>query len=431
MKINNSKLAIFGGPKTFNNVVSRYNTIGKEEINAVSKVIKSGVLSCFLGEFDKDFFGGPKVLEFEKRCSKYFKVKHAITVNSWSSGLTAAVGAIGISPGDEVIVPTMTMTATSTAVLHWNAIPVFADIDPKTFTIDPKSILKRITPLTKAIICVDFFGQSANMHKILKIAKKYKLKVISDTAQAICSKYKNQYSGTLADIGGYSLNYHKHIHTGEGGILVTDNDELALRLKMIRNHAEAVVEGFKIKNIENMIGFNFRMGEIEAAIGIEQLKKVKKLVNEKIKWANFLNQGLKDLKGLTLPYIAKYSTHAYYAYPMLINSKKIGVSRDIVYKALIAEGIPGLSMSFKLLHLLPIYQNKIAYGNKGYPWVKSNYKGKVNYEYGICPNIEKIIENNYLNLGLSLYNFKHKDLENIIYAFKKVWLNIHELKKYN
>ena len=425
---NNNKLALFGGPKTFKEKVIITNTIGKEEISAVNAVMKSGVLSKFLGEYDSDFFGGPKVLEFEDKICKFFKVKHAITVNPWSSGLTVAVGAIGIEPGDEVIVPTWTMTASATAILHWNAIPVFADIELDTFNVDPKSIKKNITKRTKAIMSVDIFGHSANMIEILKIAKKYNLKVISDTAQAICSKYHGKYSGTLSDIGGFSFNYHKHIHTGEGGVLITNDDKLALKMKMIRNHAEAVVSDFKIKNISNMIGNNFRMGEIEAAIGICQLRKLKKIVLSKQKQANLLIKGLKNLKGLRLPKTLKGCTHSYYAFPMLVNEKITGVTRDKIYDALIAEGVPALAKDYSKLHLLPIYQKKIAYGTKGYPWTGDNYKGKVNYKKGICPNAEFISEKSYINFGICLYELNNKKIDKIIDSFHKVWSNLDKLK---
>ena len=162
---------------------------------------------------------------------------------------------------------------------------------------------------------MDIFGHPANMSDLLNIANKYGLKIISDSAQAPVP-FKDKHTGTIADIGGYSLNYHKHIHTGEGGILVTDDDKLAERLRLIRNHAEAVVGAKGEENIVNMIGYNFRLGEIESAIGIEQLKKLNHLLEKRQDAATKLNEGLKDLLGLQLHTAASNCTHAYYLYPL-------------------------------------------------------------------------------------------------------------------
>ena len=210
----NDKLAILGGPKVIQKEFRRYNPIGAEEVEAAKSVVESGVLSKFLGCWDPDLYGGPKVQEFERVCEDYFEVKYAVTVSSWTSGLITAVGAIGIEPGDEVIVSPWTMCASATAILHWNAIPVFADIEPETFCLDPAAIEYNISPYTRAIMAVDIFGHSANMDQLNAIAAKHGLKVISDTAQAPGAIYKGKYAGTLAKVGGYSLNYHKHIHTG-------------------------------------------------------------------------------------------------------------------------------------------------------------------------------------------------------------------------
>lgn len=424
---NSQQLALFGGPKSINQAFKPYNSIGGEEVDAARKVIESGVLSQFLGVWHEDFYGGPKVREFERQCADYFGVRHAVTVNSWTSGLIAAVGAIGIEPGDEVIVTPWTMCASATAILHWNAIPVFADIDPRTFNLDPKSVEANITPYTKAIMAVDIFGLSADMDALLAIAAKHGLKVISDTAQSPGALYRGSYAGTLAHVGGYSLNYHKHIHTGEGGILVTDDDDIAERLQLIRNHAEVVVGDKGVTDLRNMIGYNFRLGEIECAIGIEQLKKLARQVESRQRLAQRLSRGLQDLPGLLTPLVPEGSTHVYYIFPMVLDVAALGVSRERIHAALRAEGLE-TSPRYQNIHLLPMYQKKIAYGSKGFPWNSPYCQREVDYRKGICPVAEQLNDESFLGFGMCTYDLIDADIDLIITTFRKVWSNLDALR---
>ena len=417
-------LAILGGPKTITAPFVRYNSIGQEEVQAVKHVVESGVLSQFLGCWEPDFYGGPKVQEFERACKAHFGVKHAITVNSWTSGLIAAVGAIGIEPGDEIIVSPWTMCASATAILHWNAIPVFADIEPDTFCLDLKSVEANITPYTKAIMAVDIFGHSVDMDALMAIARKHGLKVISDSAQAPGAMYKGKYAGTLADVGGYSLNYHKHIHAGEGGILVTDDDELAERMRLIRNHAEAVVGPKGVINLSNMMGYNFRLGEIECAIGIEQLKKLKGLVASRQHAAERLTSGLSRLKGLRTPIVKSGCTHVYYVYAMVLDEGVTRVSSHRIAEALKSEGVPGIATSYQNIHLLPMYQQKVAYGSKGFPWTSDICRREVDYRKGICPVAERLQESSFLALGLCMHKYSDEEVDLIVASFEKVWRSL-------
>jgi perosamine synthetase len=423
---NKETLALLGGTKTIQSGFKRYNSIGEEEVQAAKRVIESGVLSQYLGAWHEDFYGGPKVREFERKCQDFFRVKHAVTVNSATSGLIAAVGAIGIEPGDEIIVSPWTMCASATAILHWNAIPVFADIDPQTFCLDPKSVEANITPYTKAIMAVDIFGQPADMDALSAIAVKHGLKLISDSAQAPSAIYKGKYAGTLANVGCFSLNYHKHIHTGEGGILVTEDDELAERLRLIRNHAEAVVGDKGEINLTNMIGYNFRLGEIECAIGIEQLKKLDHFVATRQRIAGRLSFGLQSLSGLRIPVVRPNCTHVYYVYPLVLDARALGVSRDRIQAALNAEGIP-VSNRYQNLHLLPTFQRKIAYGSKGFPWTSDICKRDVDYSKGICPVAEELNDSTFLGFGICAYDLGEPEVDLIVQAFKKVWANLHLL----
>lgn len=423
-----NKLAIFGGNKTISEKVKIHNSIGKEEVNIVNRVMKTGKLSAFYGTWGKGFYGGKYVQKFEKSCIRYFKTKYAISVNSWTSGLIAAVGALDINPGDEIIVSPWSMCASATSILHWNAIPIFADIDKDTFNLDPKDVEKKITKRTKAIMSIDIFGHSAPIKELNKIAKKYKLSIISDSAQSPGAKYFKKFTGTITDIGGISLNYHKHINTGEGGVIFTNNKKLAERMYLIRNHAEAVVNKKKVESLSNLVGYNFRMGELEAAIGIEQLKKLNKIIKQKQLLAKILKKGLSNLKGLKLPIIKKNCSHVYYVFPMQINSKETGVHRNKIYKALVAEGIQGLQINFTHIPRLPIFENKIAYGSSGFPWSLNQYSKKVKYGKGICPVADEMLDSKYLGLLLCSYDFQKKDAKNIIKAFHKVWNKLNLLK---
>ena len=421
------KLALFGGDKTIKTTFKKYNSMGPEEILAAKKVIESGVLSQFLGAWHEDFYGGPKVKEFERQAANYFGVKHAVTVNSWTSGLVAAVGAVGVEPGDEVIVTPWSMSASATAILHWNAIPVFADVDPDTYNLDPKSIEKNITPHTKAIMVADIFGQAADMDEIMALAALYNLKVISDTAQGPGAMYKGRFAGTCAHVGGFSLNYHKHIHTGEGGILVTDDDQIAERLQLIRNHAEVVVGDKGVGDLSNMVGHNFRLGEIECAIGIEQLKKLRGFIESRQVLAEALTDGIKGLKGLKTPVVRSDRTHVYYVYAMQLDVQMLGVSRDRICDALAAEGVT-VSRKYQNIHLLPMYQKKIAFGSKGFPWTSDICHRDVSYSKGICPVAEELNDSTYLGFGMCVYDLTKDDVDLIARAFKKVWAQMETLK---
>ena len=426
--MNKNDLALLGGKKYINKPFKKYAPLGQDEVEAAKAVVESGVLSQFIGGWDKDFLGGPKVKEFERAWEQYFNVKHAVTVNSWTSGLVAAVGAIGIEPGDEIIVTPWTMCASATAIINWNAIPIFADIDQQTFNLDPQSVVDNINPKTKAIMAVDIFGQSCDIEALRKIASAYNLKLIGDTAQAPGAFRNGRYAGTLGDVGGFSLNYHKHIHTGEGGVLVTDDDNIAEKLQMIRNHAEAVVKGKGVSDLRNMVGYNFRLGEIECAIGIEQLHKLESLVCSRQAAAERLTVGLSDLPGLQTPKVEIGNTHVYYVYGMILDPTTLGVSRDKIFEALVAEGIEGLMPGYANIHLLPMYQEKQAYGSHGFPWSAEFSRKDISYSKGICPVAEKLQDETFLGFEMCLHDLDVDAIDQIVGAFHKVWKNLAFLK---
>jgi dTDP-4-amino-4,6-dideoxygalactose transaminase len=418
-----SKLAIQGGRPVRDKPFPNYNTIGEEEKRAVMEVLDSGVLSQFLGTWSPDFYGGPRVQALERAWEVHFGVSHAVSVNSATSGLYAAVGAAGVGPGDEVIVSPYTMSASATAPLVYGAIPVFADIDPDTFCITAETIRRRITPRTKAIIVVDIFGHPADMDPIMALAAEHGFTVIEDTAQAPGATYTGRPAGTLANIGVFSLNYHKTIHCGEGGVAVTNDPRLADRLQLIRNHAEAVVAAKGTEDIVNLVGFNYRMTEIEAAIATEQLKKLPQLVASRQSAAAYLNQRLRGLPGISIPYVAPNVTHGYYVYTMKYDASVSGVSRQRFAAAVAAEGVPLSSGYVEPLYLQPLYQKRVVFGNRGFPFSECS----VAYQRGLCPSAERMHFEEVIVTSLIHSALSMDDLRDVADAFEKVLGNMQNL----
>lgn len=430
------KLAINGGEKLRTKPFPAYNTIGKEEEEAVLRVLRSGKLSTYLGAWHEDFYGGNEVKAFEKEWAEFFKVKHAISVNSATSGLICAVGAAGIEAGDEVIVSPYTMSASAIAPLFYGGIPIFADVEKDTYCLDPKSVAKKITKKTKALIVVDIFGQPYDVEAINALAQKHNLIIIEDTAQAPGAMYKDKFAGTLGDMGIFSLNYHKHIHSGEGGVIVTDNDVLADKLRLIRNHAESVIanKGFNSNNeLVNMVGFNFRMTEIECAIAKEQLKKLPKLLRQRQENVAYLNEALKAIPCLKTTTLRKDIKHAFYVHPLEFDANLAGVHRDVFIKAVKAE-LPRTIMRddsdvlmgcgyVKPIYLQPLFAHKIAFGSKGYPFNLST----VTYQKGDCPVCEELHFERLFTHELMRPPMSKVDMDDVIKAFEKVWENREEL----
>ena len=424
-----STLALFGGEPIRKKLFPAHNPIGEEEKRAAIEVIESGVLSKFIGVWHPDFYGGEKVQALEEAWADFVGTKYAVSVNSNTSGLFAAIGAAGIGPGDEVIVSPYTMAASATAIIGYNAVPVFADIHPDIFCLDPQSVQGRITPRTKAIMVVHLFGHPADMDSILGIARRHQLVVIEDAAQSPGAIYKGKEVRTLGDMTVFSLNYHKHIHTGEGGIVTTNSDYFVERLQLIRNHGEAVVEAKGVTNIVNTFGFNLRLTEIQAAVGLAQLSKLPRLLEQRIQNADYLSQHIGSLPGIKAPVVYPGCKHVYYVQPFLFDENIVGVSRERFVEAIGAELPTAEDRDWGLiyngyvmpLYLQPMFQRQIAYGESGCPFKCPLYRGQVNYKQGLCPVTERIEAKYMIGTEFMRPPATLEDMKDVVRAFGKVY----------
>ncbi len=409
-------LALLGGKPIRTAAIPSYNTIGAAEKEAVQRVMDRGVLSGFYGSHCDEFYGGPEVQAFEKAWSELMQAPHVVSMNSATSGLFAAVAAVGIEAGDEVIVSPYTMSATAAAILAYRAIPVFADIDPEIFCLDPKAVEKAITPKTTAIIVTHLFGHPADMVALMAIAQRHQLKVIEDCAQSPGALALGQYTGLAGDVGVFSLNCHKIIQCGEGGVCVTREPEIAKRLQLVRNHGEAVIAGgFGVKETRNLLGFNYRLTEIQAAIGREQLKKLMPLTAHRQQLAQHLNQRLHGLPGITVPVTREGYTHGEYVYSVLIDEETVGIGRNDFAQALSAEGFPVMAGYMKPLYEQRLYQ-------EGLHTLWSDYKEispTPRYGSKMCPVTESV-EARLLGFEWLRDPLTTADIDQLADAFEKI-----------
>ncbi len=320
--------------------------IGEEEIQAVDKVLRSGMLTSSLG-------AGPAVSEFEKNFAQLAGAKHAIAVNTGTAALHAAVMAVGVRQGDEVVLPSFTFVATAEAVALAGARPVFADIDPETYNLSPSAVEKAITKKTKAILPVDLYGFSADMEPLREIADKHGLALVEDAAQAHGLTYESKPAGSFSDIACWSMYASKNIMTGEGGVATTNNDQLDETLRMIRTHGE------KAKYTSLILGTNYRMSEIQAAIGNVQLTRLNEFVAKRRRNAQRLTAILEKSSKLVLPYETKGRQHSWYLY-----TARLKDGTEIQRNALMAElknkGIGAEAYYINPVHQMPFYRENFG-----------------------------------------------------------------------
>jgi perosamine synthetase len=286
--------------------------IENEEINAVVEVLKSGMIAQ-----------GAKTKELEDMFAKLCGTEHAIAFSNGTTAIHSAIVALGIEEGDEVITVPFTFVATANPVLMEGGKVVFVDISEDDFCIDPTKIEEKITKKTKAIIPVDLFGQIYNYEKVKKIADKHNLKILEDACQAVGATRNGKVAGSLGDVGAFSLYATKNIATGEGGMLTTDDDDIARTVKMYRHHGQD--EAIRYEYLE--LGHNYRLTDMAAAIGVEQMKKLDRIIDTRVRNAKLYDKGLSKIKGVITPKVMEENTHVYHQYTIRI-IEEYGRSRE-------------------------------------------------------------------------------------------------------
>jgi perosamine synthetase len=317
--------------------------IDEKEIQAVVKVMRSGYLTSGLG-------AGPVVTQFETGFAKFAGAKHAIAVNTGTAALHAGIAAVGVKAGDEVILPSFTFVATAEAVVLAGGKPVFTDIDAETYNLSPEAVEKSITKKTKAIVPVDLYGLSADMKSIREIADKHGLAVVEDAAQAHGLSYKGKHPGAFADAACWSLYASKNMTTGEGGMVTTNDDKTAEITKMVRTHGE------KAKYASEMLGCNYRMSEIQAAIGVVQLEKLPAFIAKRLANAQRLTETLSNSERLCLPSEPKGGKHSWYLYTVRLYEGEES-ERNKILAELHNKGVGAEAYYMNPIHQMPYYQS--------------------------------------------------------------------------
>ncbi|UCG03186.1 MAG: aminotransferase class I/II-fold pyridoxal phosphate-dependent enzyme [Candidatus Heimdallarchaeota archaeon] len=352
--------------------------VEREEILAVKRVMRDKRLT---------FMSGTEIEEFETAFANYMGAKYAIAVSSGTAALHVSLAAAGIGAGDEVLIPPYTFVATATAVLHQNAIPVFVDIDPNTFCMDPTDLKNKVTDQTKAIIPVHLFGYPMDLTSLLEFAEKHNLVLIEDACQAHGAEYDGKKIGTFGKAGCFSLFESKNMMTGEGGIIVTDDPEFAEQCRLVRHHGEPSWYTYE------RLGYNYRMTTIQAAIGLEQLKKLDQMNDGRIKNSLYLNSLLKDIPGVALPQMPENGKHVFHAYALQIDPSIVGMTGK--------ELADRLNRDFQITQLIypaglytsTLFKERMGYGNRKCPFTCPFFEQEVFYTDSRCPITDKITEN--------------------------------------
>jgi len=409
-----AKLAINGGPRERTTPFPSWPVWGPQEEEALLSVLKSGKWSSITG--------GKKTAEFEKAFAQYCGVKHAVTANNGTSTLMMALRAVGVGPGDEVIVPAYTFFATASAVLFCHAIPVFADIDYDTFCLDPGAVEAAITPRTRAIIPVHIGGRPADMDRLMEVARRRGLAVVEDCAQAHGARWKGRHVGSIGDIGSFSFQSSKNMTSAEGGIVTTDSDKVAELAWSYQNCGR--VPGGAWYGHKNL-GWNLRLTEFQAAILLAQLQRLDEQTAIRNRNGAYLDEHLGQIPGIeVMPRDERIDTHGYHLYIFRVNPDVLGVDRNLFIKALAAEGIP-CSPGYVPLYKEPVFSD--ADGDAA-RFLRAIGRTDIAYRDVTLPNTERACAQGVW-FSQSVLLGSEADMRSIVNAVAKVVENVSELRE--
>lgn len=371
------KLAILGGEPVIKEKLPAVEDasgrfFGDEELSLLTEVMKSGRLN---------YINGTKLARFEREFAEKYDAKYAVTCSSGTAALHGTMIALDLEPGDEVIVAPITDMGTIIPILMQNLVPVFADVDPDIHNVDPKSVEAKVTKKTRAIVVVHMFGHAVDMDPLMEIARKYNLYVIEDCCQAFLTHYKGKLCGTIGDAGCFSFQQSKHMTTGDGGMIITNNDKLGRRMKLCVDKGWPRDGQFRD---HLFLAPAYHMTELQAAVGIAQLGKLDKIVAARREMAQLLNEKFAGFTMLKTPVEKEWTRHTYWKYPFKVDMNAIKADMDTIAEALKAEGLPCWAGYTKV----PIYMYNVltipyTYGRSGYPL--AGYQ----YGEGLCPEAEQ------------------------------------------
>jgi len=422
-----AKLALLGGDPVRSDPYLPYNTIGEVEKARALEILDGGVLSGYVARGNHQFGGGPVVSELEDAFRSQFGVRHAVAFNSATSALHGCMMAIGIGPGDEVIVPPYTMSATAMAVMMCGAVPVFVDIEADMFCIDADQIASSITPRTRAVIAVNLFGLPADLIRIRGIAEAHGIILIEDNAQAPLATCSGQLTGTIGSLGVFSLNRHKAIQCGEGGVVVTDDDVYAERLQLCRNHGEVIPPDWGRDEPADIVGYNYRLPDLLATIAVPQVGRLRELIDERVRLAELLSGALAGVEVLSAPKLRPDCTHSYYLYPMLYRREVLGLSRDVFLAALKAEGVHA-AQYVTPIYLLPIFQKHQRPSDPGFGRMFPGYDAECSYGRGTCPTVERVEDEEIIVTNICRSPNSDREIFEFVAAAVKIVDNADELR---